>query len=310
MKWDESEQTINKSRSPNSLFFYLKKFENDLVLAEAGLAEYRKAQLGKLKRKSDKAYWIWKGFDEAVAEEMAREWMLSHNRRVCKIKRHNSPYATEISNLVKSGLTKEEAVDTANSRRRRVSPRLQEYWLARGYDSVRASELVSDFQSKNSPRTVFYWINSGSSYEEAISRVSDYQDNLSIEAIQSRLSCSREEAYDVQMEYIEKQKNSCDHIDDEYYGLFLLYKSKVNKHSNRSYAVFKEEIDPDNKRGRENHLDHIVSVKDGFVYNIPSEIIGSKHNLRIISLRDNCSKGAKSGATIESLIEKYNANKC
>lgn len=72
-----------------------------------------------------------------------------------------------------------------------------------------------------------------------------------------------------------------------------------------SYAKFKWMIDPDNKRGPDWHLDHIYSVKMGFVNNINPQIIGSKHNLRIISKTQNLQKNIKCDISIEELLEKY-----
>lgn len=52
------------------------------------------------------------------------------------------------------------------------------------------------------------------------------------------------------------------------------------------------------------HLDHIVSVIDGFKNNVLPSIIGSIHNLRMIPWRDNISKGGKSDMSIEELNTK------
>lgn len=53
------------------------------------------------------------------------------------------------------------------------------------------------------------------------------------------------------------------------------------------------------------HLDHIVSVFDGFKNNIPSWIIGSKYNLRFIHYKQNLSKSKKSDMLIEDLINYF-----
>lgn len=62
-------------------------------------------------------------------------------------------------------------------------------------------------------------------------------------------------------------------------------------------------------RGRgKMHLDHIVSVKYGFMNNLPAEIIGSIHNLRFISEFENCSKQAKTvQSDVKTLLEYFNS---
>lgn len=53
------------------------------------------------------------------------------------------------------------------------------------------------------------------------------------------------------------------------------------------------------------HLDHIVSITDGFNNNVPPEIIGSIYNLRFISAVDNMNKKQRSDMKIETLLESY-----
>lgn len=44
------------------------------------------------------------------------------------------------------------------------------------------------------------------------------------------------------------------------------------------------------KRSKTFHIDHIVSIKCGFVLNIPYKLIGDIHNLRMLSDKENASK--------------------
>ena len=60
-----------------------------------------------------------------------------------------------------------------------------------------------------------------------------------------------------------------------------------------------------NKRSRDLHLDHIYSIAEGFVNNIPPEIIGHWTNLRLIPKIENSSKGAKCHKTQEQLFEDF-----
>jgi len=58
------------------------------------------------------------------------------------------------------------------------------------------------------------------------------------------------------------------------------------------------------KRSNEWHLDHIYSIKAGFVNNVPAHIIGNIHNLRIIPAKENCSKREGCHQTIDDILEK------
>ena len=59
------------------------------------------------------------------------------------------------------------------------------------------------------------------------------------------------------------------------------------------------EINPNNlplgKAGVDgaHHIDHIMSVREAFIYNVPIELTSSKENLRIIPWQENNSKYSK-----------------
>ena len=80
--------------------------------------------------------------------------------------------------------------------------------------------------------------------------------------------------------------------------------------SNRIYRKFKHIINPNNlKRSYYDYsLDHMYSIKDGFINNIPFDIVANICNLKIISSFDNYSKNLKSSISIDELykrIEEY-----
>jgi hypothetical protein len=56
------------------------------------------------------------------------------------------------------------------------------------------------------------------------------------------------------------------------------------------------------KRGSEYHLDHIYSVHQGFIDNIPPYIIGHKNNLRLLSASENSRKNKRCDITIEEIL--------
>lgn len=73
----------------------------------------------------------------------------------------------------------------------------------------------------------------------------------------------------------------------------------------RENGILKHIIDPDNKRGKDWHLDHIYSVSQGYLNNVPINVVGDITNLRIIPAIDNIRKGLKCNKTLESLYEDY-----
>lgn len=109
--------------------------------------------------------------------------------------------------------------------------------------------------------------------------------------------------------FLRKQIESQTGMDYDYYynehlPAFLSYRRKV-------WAITKkqplETLDNFSKRGRGNHgyhVDHIVSIRDGFRNNIEPEIIGSIHNLRMMLGRDNIMKGPRSDMSVNELLNK------
>jgi len=87
------------------------------------------------------------------------------------------------------------------------------------------------------------------------------------------------------------------------------YDSVVRYMTEITYHKYKLELDPKSIRSNEYHLDHIISVKAGFLLDIDPVIISSKVNLRLITKKENLSKSCKCDMTIEELMEKYNNDK-
>jgi len=86
---------------------------------------------------------------------------------------------------------------------------------------------------------------------------------------------------------------------------YELYRQAVWRFSNRTY---KKHLS-DQKRDRQNHLDHILSIVEGFRYQVPPEIVGSIHNIRIIAGQSNRHKSYRSEITVSELLEKYEKTK-
>ena len=84
------------------------------------------------------------------------------------------------------------------------------------------------------------------------------------------------------------------------------YRHRCQQYANTQYAKFRKQLDPDNKRGRNAyHLDHIYSVTDGFLNDVPVNILSDISNLRLISDKDNYKKHQKSEKSLNQLYEDY-----
>jgi hypothetical protein len=80
------------------------------------------------------------------------------------------------------------------------------------------------------------------------------------------------------------------------------YRQAVWRFSNRSYKKYMSE----QTRDRHNHLDHVLSIVEGFRNNVPPEVVGSIHNLRMLEGNMNRSKSYRSEITPAELLERYN----
>lgn len=88
-----------------------------------------------------------------------------------------------------------------------------------------------------------------------------------------------------------------------------VYYAAVYSHTEKSYATHKHLIDPNSLRSAEYHLDHKYSIFHGFREGIDPEIIGSYHNLELLSGTANMSKGSACSITVEQLMEEYHGSK-
>lgn len=90
---------------------------------------------------------------------------------------------------------------------------------------------------------------------------------------------------------------------------YAFYKREVQRHTRQSYSLYKEFINPsDLPIGKKSyHIDHIYSIVNGFINNIPAEIIGHYSNLQVLLGVENCRKNHRSWLTLEKLYEKYNS---
>jgi hypothetical protein len=89
------------------------------------------------------------------------------------------------------------------------------------------------------------------------------------------------------------------------------YYSEVRKLTNQNikkYHHLFENLDMLGICGEEDkyQMDHVLSIKDGYLHNISPILISHPSNLRVIKWEDNIKKGSKSDIDLDSLIENAN----
>lgn len=82
-----------------------------------------------------------------------------------------------------------------------------------------------------------------------------------------------------------------------------LYYYEVWNNTNKNFKEFYYQINPEKlPRNFDYHLDHIMSIYEGFKNNIPVYIISHPNNLRLIPRLENISKGCRSHITIDEIL--------
>jgi len=80
-------------------------------------------------------------------------------------------------------------------------------------------------------------------------------------------------------------------VDPDTVDKFVKYTMEVRKLSDYNFIKYYHDINPLNlKRGKNFHLDHIISITYGFIHNMPVAQIASPKNLRVISATENRKK--------------------
>ena len=83
------------------------------------------------------------------------------------------------------------------------------------------------------------------------------------------------------------------------------YSRRCHQYAETQYYRHQQQIDPEGKRSKHWHVDHIYSVTDGFLNDVPVNVVSDISNLRLISDKDNYIKHKKSEKTLEQLYEDY-----
>lgn len=321
-----NEETIRKSRSPFSIYFYLKKTNGNQEESQKLLRKFLDKNVPfkeKKNRPNAVEYWIARGCSEEEAILKVKEFQskpldldiyiskYGEEEGLARFEKRKenlqNRFDVEIKNIQnKMNCTYDEAYEYACQRRRRCSPMLVDYWLSRNYSLEEAKELTTKCRKEYSPRSIYYWIRIGYTEEEATQKLAQYQDNISINAIMERYGCDKFEALDIQESIIEKVRQTnienkrSIRIEDDYE--FFLYKKEVQRETKKTLRIYKDTFFKTNK---DDSLDHMYSVMWGFYNEVPAKIIGSIHNLRYISKSENSRKQSNCSITLETLLERY-----
>lgn len=90
---------------------------------------------------------------------------------------------------------------------------------------------------------------------------------------------------------------------------YILYKNQVYKYTRKqNIKLLKNSEKPRTLLGNVDgyQLDHILSIKDGFLNNIPPYMVGDIKNLQIIKSTENRIKWYNSAISLDEFINKFN----
>lgn len=104
---------------------------------------------------------------------------------------------------------------------------------------------------------------------------------------------------------------------DLVYSDIKKYRNRIAVRTKKTYKEFKHILNPENlpigKAGVDGayHVDHIFSVREGFTYSVPIELMSDIKNLQIVPWRENISKYSRSNynlvsESIKNYIKKVN----
>jgi hypothetical protein len=165
-----------------------------------------------------------------------------------------------------------------------VSNASQIAWVAKKISKTWASKTIHDLELINDKRTKTMFINHGYRHIMYNPEMKQHIINRGIKTKQSRGSI----------------------LLDGQISDYQLYRRRVYHYTNISLQLKynKEQLDTRGLCGVDGamQLDHKYSIKQGFVDNIPPYIIGSYHNLDLISWEENSLKRDGCTITIDALI--------
>ena len=321
-----TEENLKKSRSPFSIYFYLKKSDGNYEDAKKLYGQFleEKSPFRNPKNRPNSIeYWQSRGCSLIESKQKVKEFQskpldldkyvekygeeIGTSKYQTRKENYQNRFDVEINNLMKEF---ECDYDTAHKlvceKRRKCSPRTLDYWIGKGHSLEESKKMISIHQKENSPRSVFYWIKCGYTEEESSIKVSDYQDKISIDSICKRYKCDKISAFDIQESILEKTKftriKNGLNIDIANDYDYFVYKKEVNYETKKTLRLYKTSI---LKKNKNYSLDHKYSIFYGFYNDVPPKIIGSIYNLEYLPKSKNCSKQTKCSIDLKTLNEMY-----
>jgi hypothetical protein len=79
------------------------------------------------------------------------------------------------------------------------------------------------------------------------------------------------------------------------YPNYVTYETEARSLTERTYRANRQTIDPGGLRGPAWHLDHKISVRQGYALRLPTAEIAAAENLSMVTALQNLSWGAKLG---------------
>lgn len=208
------------------------------------------------------------------------------------IKRHGVEKGTEMFERFQKTSVSCTVNNMSELERKERSKWCKEYYMKRGYDESTSIEMAKDWNKNNAGANRYYWENQGYTKEE----IDDIIDIVNIK----KSSIYREFVVIYGDEWKESWK-----VRVESYIEYRREVDRITKLSIRKYSHLIKDIE---LRGSDFHVDHIYSVKDGFLNNVDPNIIGHYLNLRVITSFENTSKGSRSDKTLDELKKEIEVN--
>jgi len=221
------------------------------------------------------------------------------------IKRHGVEKGTELFEQFQKTSVSCTVNNMSELERKERSKWCKEYYMKRGYDELTSINMAKDWNRNNSGSNRYYWMNQGYSKDEVDEFMSiiDAKKAFGIKQYKEKYGDMWKIKWD---DRIDRYRNTIGSICD--IESFICYKKECYRISNINIKLYGNLINDIEKRGYEYHLDHIYSVKDGFVNNVDPSIIGHYLNLRIISRIENLSKGSRSDKSLDELKKEIEVN--
>ncbi len=256
-------------------------------------------------------------FNISEDEAAAKVKEIKSNKATSKIKfieRHGEEEGLKkFEQFQKSSKQSSEQIEAQGKEKRELfyrknSIRCFEYYLERGLASTYedAVKLANEFQKKNSGVNIEYYLENGFSIDEAenILHKINEKKGYSYKKIKEKYPYTWRMVIELRLS---KYRQTIGAIEETIE--FNAYKAEVLKITKINVVVHGDKIENLNKRSRDYHLDHLFSVKQGYLNGIDPEVIGHWTNLKIIPGPKNCSKRSSCSVSINELFEKYHEHK-